>query len=255
MAQRRLPPWLKVKFPGGPHYLALKGLLRGAELHTVCEEARCPNIGECFESRTATFLLMGPVCTRRCRFCAIEGGSPLPPDPGEPERVARAVAHLGLAYAVVTSVTRDDLPDGGASFFARTIQEIRQHCPGCRIEVLIPDLQGSWEALAQVMAAGPEVLNHNLETVPRLYPQVRPQASYERSLDLLRQAKGMNPGAPLTKSGLMLGLGEDREEVLQVMDDLRAAGCDLLTLGQYLRPSPAHLPVARFYHRRGAGCV
>ncbi|MBI4216584.1 MAG: lipoyl synthase [Chloroflexi bacterium] len=244
--QRRLPPWFKVRFPGGPNYLRVKGLLDQADLHTVCQEARCPNIGQCFEEGTATFLILGDVCTRDCRFCAVAPGRPAPPDPQEPERVARTVAQLGLRYAVVTSVTRDDLPDGGAGHYAQTIAKVRERSPDCRLEVLIPDFKGNEAALATVVAASPEVLNHNVETVPRLYPKVRPQAVYTRSLALLRRAKELSPGL-VTKSGLMVGLGERMTEMAQVMVDLRRAGCDLLTIGQYLAPSASHLPVARFY--------
>jgi lipoyl synthase len=243
---RRLPAWLKVRAPGSEGYLRVKGLLRRASLHTVCEEAACPNIGECFDSGTATFLILGDVCTRACRFCAITSGRPGPVDAEEPRRVAETVALLGLRHAVVTSVTRDDLPDGGASVFAATIQEIRRLSPATAIEVLIPDLRGDWQALALVTEAAPDILNHNIETASRLYRSVRPQAVYARSLDLLRQAKTQRPEM-LTKSGMMLGLGEEASEVWQAMRDLHEAGCDILTLGQYLQPSRKHLPVARFY--------
>lgn len=239
------PPWIRVRLAQGPNYNEVKGLLAGLGLHTVCQEARCPNMGECFESRTATFLILGPVCTRNCRFCAIEGGQPGLVDPQEPERVAEAVRTLGLRFAVITSVTRDDLPDGGASQFAETIRAIRRASPGCGIEVLVPDFQGSAEALDAVLEAGPDILNHNVETVPRLYPLVRPQAHYGRSLELIRRAK--ESGGCLTKSGLMLGVGETWDEVVQVMAGLRQAGCDLLTIGQYLRPSQQHLPIVRYY--------
>jgi lipoic acid synthetase len=242
----RLPRWLKVRAPGGPGYLRVRGLLRRAGLHTVCEEAACPNIGECFEAGTATFLILGDICTRACRFCAIAGGRPLPVDPGEPLRVAETVRLLGLRHVVVTSVTRDDLPDGGAGVFAETIAAIRRLSPTTGIEVLIPDLQGNWSALDAIMAAEPDILNHNLETVPRLYRSVRPQAAYERSLELLQRAKANAPQRA-TKSGLMVGLGEEPEELRTAMADLRSVGCDILTLGQYLRPSARHLPVARFY--------
>jgi lipoic acid synthetase len=224
----------------------VKGLLRRAGLHTVCEEAACPNIGECFEAGTATFLILGDVCTRACRYCAITSGRPDPVDAEEPRRVAEAVALLGLRHAVVTSVTRDDLPDGGATGFAATIREVHRLSPSTAVEVLIPDLRGDWQALAAITEAGPDILNHNVEIVPRLYRSVRPQAVYLRSLDLLRQAKTLRPGMS-TKSGIMLGLGEEPAEVREVMSDLRGAGCDILTLGQYLRPSPRHLPVTRFY--------
>jgi len=243
---RRLPPWLKVRAPGGEGYLRVKGLLRRATLHTVCEEAACPNIGECFEAGTATFLILGDICTRACRFCAIASGRPGPVDAEEPRRVAETVGLLGLRHAVVTSVTRDDLPDGGASIFAATIREVRRLSPSTAIEVLIPDLRGDWQALAVITDAGPDILNHNIETVPRLYRSVRPQAVYARSLDLLRRAKALRPDM-LTKSGIMVGLGEQPAEIRVAMSDLREAGCDILTLGQYLRPSLRHLPVARFY--------
>jgi len=241
---KRLPGWLKVRNPGGADYLRLKGLLRRAGLHTVCEEARCPNIGECFEAGTATFLILGDVCTRACRFCAVASGRPRGLDRGEPLRVAQTVRTLGLRHAVVTSVTRDDLPDGGATVFADTVRAIRRLSPHTGIEVLIPDLQGNWTALGSITAARPDILNHNLETVPRLYPAVRPKALYDRSLALLERAKASQV---LTKSGLMVGLGEERRELREVMADLRSAGCDIVTIGQYLRPSAKHLPVARFY--------
>ncbi len=245
--QARKPPWLRVPFPGGPRYLRLKGVLRGAGLHTVCEEARCPNIGECFEAGTATFMILGDVCTRACGFCAVRSGRPAGLDAEEPSRVAEAVGRLGLKHAVITSVTRDDLPDGGASVFADTIRAIRRRSPATSVEVLIPDFGGAPQALATVMATRPHILNHNLETVPRLYPRVRPQAVYRRSLELLGRAKTLDRGV-LTKSGLMVGLGESREELLEVMADLAAVGCDILTVGQYLQPTPRHLPVARYYH-------
>ena len=241
-----MPAWLKVRAPGGEGYLRVKGLLRRAGLHTVCEEAACPNIGECFEAGTATFLILGDVCTRACRFCAIASGRPEAVDPQEPLRVAETVALLGLRHAVVTSVTRDDLPDGGADIFAETVREVHRLSPPTAVEVLIPDLRGDWQALAAIAEAGPDILNHNVETVPRLYRSVRPQAVYLRSLDLLRQAKTLRPGMS-TKSGIMLGLGEEPAEIRKAMSDLRGAGCDILTLGQYLRPSPRHLPVTRFY--------
>jgi lipoic acid synthetase len=243
---QRLPPWLKVRAPGGEGYLRVRALLRRAALHTVCEEAACPNIGECFQAGTATFLILGDICTRACRFCAIATGRPQPVDAEEPRRVAETVALLGLRHAVITSVTRDDLPDGGAGAFAATIREVRRLSPSTSVEVLIPDLCGDWTALAMIAGAGPDILNHNVETVPRLYRSVRPQAVYARSLDLLRRAKSLEPEM-LTKSGVMVGLGEEPAEIRQVMADLRDAGCDILTLGQYLRPSVKHLPVALFY--------
>ena len=242
------PPWLRVKFFGGSNYQELKRIMRTLDLHTVCESARCPNMGECWEHRTATFMILGNICTRACGFCAVPSGRPLgPPDADEPRRVAEAVEKMGLRYAVVTSVNRDDQPDGGASIFARTIQQIRRRVPGCKVEVLIPDFRGVWSALDTVVAARPDVLNHNTETVPRLYRRVRKGAVYERSLELLRRAKALAPAMP-TKTGLMLGLGEAREEVLAAMEDLVAQGTEILTLGQYLQPTREHLPVVRFVH-------
>ncbi|MDI6858214.1 MAG: lipoyl synthase [Dehalococcoidia bacterium] len=243
-APRRLPGWLKVRAPGGPNYLRLQALLRRSALHTVCEEAGCPNIGECFESGTATFLILGDVCTRACRFCGIRKGRPAALDGEEPRRVAETVRLFGLRHAVVTSVTRDDLPDGGASVFAAVIDSIREVSPGTTVEVLVPDFRGDQRALTHVLEAHPDILNHNVETVPRLYREVRPQAHYTRSLELLRRSR--ESGA-LTKSGLMVGLGESREELREVFGDLRAAGCDVLTIGQYLRPGAKQLPVVRFY--------
>ncbi|MCG2768137.1 MAG: lipoyl synthase [Anaerolineae bacterium] len=240
------PPWLRVRIRNGKEYEEIQHLLRGLNLHTVCEEAGCPNIGECFGQRTATFLILGDTCTRNCRFCAIGHGQPGPLDETEPENVAEAVERLGLKFAVITSVTRDDLPDGGAHVYATCMAAIRRRMPECGIEVLIPDFQGSKEALRTVMEAQPDVLNHNVETVPRLYLQVRPQAEYQRSLEVIRRAKEMLPDV-LTKSGLMLGLGEEREEVVAVMHDLREVGCSLLTIGQYLRPSSGHLPIQRHW--------
>ncbi len=242
------PSWLRVRFFGGPNYQDLKRIMRTLNLHTVCESARCPNIGECWEHRTATFMILGNICTRACGFCAVPSGKPIgPPDADEPRRVAEAVEKMGLRYAVVTSVNRDDQPDGGAGIFARTIEEIRRRVPSCKVEVLIPDFRGVWTALETVVAARPDVLNHNTETVPRLYRQVRRGARYERSLELLRRAKALAPEIP-TKTGLMLGLGEAREEVLATMEELAAQGTDILTLGQYLQPTRDHLPVVRFVH-------
>jgi lipoic acid synthetase len=241
----RLPPWLKVRFPAGERYGQIKGLLRSRELHTVCEEARCPNIGECFNNGTATFIILGDICTRSCGFCAVTSGRPEGLDLMEPYRLARTVDLLSLDYVVITSVNRDDLPDGGAGIFADCIRAIRGRRPDCQVEVLIPDFLGDREALATVVEAKPFVLNHNVETVPRLYRRVRPKARYERSLALLASVKEMNP-AMLSKSGMMLGLGETREEVRQVLADLRGVGCDIVTIGQYLRPSQKHLLVERF---------
>ena len=242
---RPRPSWLRAPAPAGQNYRELKELIARLGLHTVCESAACPNVGECWNHRTATFMILGNVCTRRCGFCAVEKGPPLEVDFDEPRRVAEAVAVMGLRYAVVTSVNRDDRKDGGALLFALTIRAIRERIPGCKVEVLIPDFQGSAEALRIVMDERPEVLNHNTETVPRLYRQVRLGARYDRSLELLAAAKTMSPQAP-TKSGLMLGLGETPAEVLAVMRDLRASHVDILTLGQYLSPSPKHLPVMRY---------
>lgn len=233
------PAWLRRRLPPSGLSGTVLAAIKNRALHTVCEEAHCPNQPECFGSGTATFLLLGPSCTRRCTFCAVEKSPIYPPDPKEPVRTADAVAEMALGFCVVTMVTRDDLPDGGAQHVAQTIEAIHKRCPGVGVEVLISDLGGRWAALEMVLAAAPEVLNHNLETVPRLYPQVRPQANYHRSLELLARASSNVPTS-VTKSGLMLGLGETKEEVLQVMDGLREAGCHLLTLGQYLAPSEQH---------------
>ena len=239
------PSWLRAPAPVLDNYRDLKTLITDLKLHTVCESAACPNVGECWNRRTATFMILGNVCTRRCGFCAVQKGGPLPVDYDEPRRVAEAVAIMGLNYAVVTSVNRDDRKDGGAELFALTIEAIRDRVPGCKVEVLVPDFQGSHAAMKTVMDARPDVLNHNTETVPRLYRQVRLGARYERSLDMLRYAKELRPETPV-KSGLMLGLGELEEEVLQVMRDLRAHSVDIVTIGQYLRPSPKHLPIIRY---------
>ena len=239
------PPWLKKRLASGETYQKVNTLLKESRLHTVCEEAHCPNLGDCFSEGTATFMILGDRCTRNCTFCAIRHDHPRPLDDGEPEEVSKAVKALGLKYAVITSVTRDDLPDGGAGQFAKTIQAIRAESPGTSIEVLIPDFKGSEDALATVIGSGPDVINHNLETVPRLYAEVRPQAVYKRSLQLIERIVKMD-GQILTKSGLMLGLGESREEIIGVLEDLLKAGCRVLTLGQYLSPSPGHHPVVRF---------
>jgi len=241
----RKPDWLKLKLPAGPDYELVRSLISNSTLHTVCQEARCPNQWECFAGHTAAFLIMGPRCTRNCRFCAVEHGPLRPPDPEEPFRVAEAAHALGLRYVVVTSVTRDDLPDGGAAIFAATIRAIRKKIPDVQVEVLIPDFQGRPEPLLAVAEARPDVLNHNIETVERLYPPVRPGAEYKRSTQLLRRAKGFNASLAI-KSGLMLGLGELPEEIHQTLRDLLDAGCSLLTLGQYLQPSADHIPVERF---------
>jgi lipoic acid synthetase len=241
-----LPSWIRKRAPKEEILQKMKHLLRSLSLNTVCEEAKCPNIGECFAKKTATFMILGSRCTRNCRFCAVDKGDPLPLDLSEPENVSRAVSRLSLRYVVITSVTRDDLPDGGASQFARTIKEIRRiNKDGIRIEILIPDFKGSLFSLKAVIEARPDVLNHNLETVPRLYVTVRPKADYSRSLELLRRSKEMNSRI-YTKSGLMVGLGEEFGEVVEVMKDLREVGCDILTIGQYLRPSPEHLEVKEF---------
>ena len=240
---RERPDWLKVKLPSGENYARLRGLIDGHRLHTVCEEARCPNMGECWNAGTATFMILGDVCTRSCGFCAVTTGRPASLDTDEPYRVAEAIRLMDVRHAVITSVNRDELPDGGAAIFAETIRQARRVNPAVRIEVLVPDFRGVRWALQLVIDERPDILNHNTETVPRLYPRVRPQAKYPRSLELIR--RGHDEGM-VTKSGLMLGLGERPEEVLAVMRDLRENGCDILTLGQYLRPSNDHLPVERY---------
>jgi lipoic acid synthetase len=239
------PPWLRKRFDWNSSTKEVNNLLRGLALHTVCQEAHCPNQLECFGNHTATFMILGDRCTRNCSFCAVAYGSQEPPDPDEAKRVAEAVSHLGLKYVVLTSVTRDDLPDGGAAHFANTIKAIREIGDEISVEVLIPDFQGSIQALAAVLAASPAVVNHNLETVPRLYPAVRPQADYERSLQLLAEVKRLAPDT-VSKSGFMVGLGEKGEEVSTLMQDLRKVGCDLVTIGQYLRPSKGHHPVVAY---------
>jgi lipoic acid synthetase len=241
------PAWLKVRAPGSANYLRLKELMRERRLHTVCEEARCPNIGECWHHGTATFMILGDVCTRACAYCAVAHGKPDALDLAEPGRVADAIEAMGLRHAVITSVDRDDLPDGGASLFADTIRQTRARVPGCRIEVLIPDFQGVERALLTVLDAGPDVLNHNIETVPRLYRMARSGGRYPRSLELLDRARRYRPAIP-TKTGLMVGLGEETDEIVSVFDDLREAGVSILTVGQYLRPTPAHAPMVRYYH-------
>jgi lipoic acid synthetase len=240
------PEWLKVRAPGSPGYLHLKGLMRDLKLHTVCEEAHCPNIGECWHHGTATFMILGDVCTRACGYCNVVHGTPGVLDPHEPENLARAVESMALAYVVVTSVDRDDLPDYGAGAFASTIRAIKTRRPECRVEVLIPDFQGREEPLRVVLAARPDILNHNTETVPRLYRIARPGGRYARALELLERARGWAPDIP-TKTGLMVGLGESMDEVVDVLRDLRKVDCQILTIGQYLRPSIAHLPMARYY--------
>ena len=241
------PDWLKVRAPGSPRYASLKSLMRDLNLHTVCEEAQCPNIGECWNHGTATFMILGDVCTRACSYCAVSHGRPGAVDSGEPARVADAIRTLGLDYVVITSVDRDDLSDGGAAIFAETIRETRARLPGCRIEVLIPDFQGNEAALRAVLDAAPDVLNHNTETVPRLYRMARSGGRYARTLALLDRSRRYAPGIP-TKTGVMVGLGEEREELLATFTDLRTAGCGILTIGQYLRPSAAHAAMVRYYH-------
>jgi lipoic acid synthetase len=243
--RERKPPWIRAQFPSGERYSEIVQLLRDETLNTVCQEARCPNIGECFNRGTATFMILGDTCTRACGFCAVTSGRPAAIDWTEPARLAEAVERLELSYVVITSVNRDDAPDGGAQIFASCIELIRQRRPDTAIEVLIPDFVGNWDALETVLSAGPTVLNHNVETVTRLYPRVRFQARYKRSLDLLRRASEWRPRIP-TKTGFMLGLGEERHEVSQLLRDLREADVDLLTVGQYLRPSAKHLPVERY---------
>ncbi|MCU0540309.1 MAG: lipoyl synthase [Desulfobacterales bacterium] len=244
-APGRKPVWLKRRLPTGEAFHQVQALIDSGRLHTVCQEAKCPNIWECFSHRTATFLIMGERCTRNCGFCAVAAGPPGPLDPDEPARVAAAADRMGLGYIVVTSVTRDDLADGGAAHFAAVIEALRRRIPAAEIEVLIPDFQGDAAALSTVLSARPSVLNHNVETVPRLYPRVRPRADYRRSLELLRRAAMTAPGIPV-KSGLMLGLGEEPGEIRQTLRELHRTGCRILTLGQYLRPSPQHLPVERY---------
>jgi lipoic acid synthetase len=249
MSERRHPDWIKVRAPTSPEYFRTKALLAELRLHTVCQEACCPNIGECFSHRTATFMLMGDVCTRNCPYCAVAHGKVRPLDPDEPRRIAEAVARLGLDHVVVTSVDRDDLRDGGASHFAQTADAIKRLRPAARVEVLVPDFKGSYPAIETVVGAPVAIFNHNIETVPSLYRKARPGGNYQRSLDVLAHARNFGQAGGrrlLTKAGIMLGLGEERAEVESVLRDLRAVGCDILTLGQYLRPSLDHLPVERY---------
>ena len=243
---RRHPDWLKVKLGSGPNFSSVKTLLRGAKLHTICEEAKCPNIAECFGRGTAVFLILGNVCTRNCRYCNVGHGRPLPPDEDEPVHVAQSVKQLGLHYVVITSVTRDDLPDGGAAMFSATIQEIRALVPECKIEVLIPDFQGVEQPLQTVLAAEPHVANHNIEVVASLFPTIRPQGEYQRSLTLLKSIKEKSSEVR-SKSGFMVGLGETDDEIQQTMEDLYDARVDFLTIGQYLQPSKRHAPIERYY--------
>ena len=246
VVERRLPRWLKVRMPGSPNYLDLREKLRTSELHTVCEEAHCPNIGECWERGTATFMVLGEVCTRACSYCAVATGIPQGVDLQEPVRLAEAVESLGLKYAVITSVDRDDLPDGGAFIFAQCIAQVRKRLPACKVEVLIPDFAGNWDALEKVMDARPDTLNHNIETVRRIFRRVRHKGNYDISLELLSRANALAVDG-VTKSGMMVGLGETWDEIIQTMRDLRSVDCDLLTIGQYLRPSQKHVPLARWY--------
>ncbi|GIW06662.1 MAG: lipoyl synthase [Dehalococcoidia bacterium] len=243
----RRPEWLKVRIGAGENFSELKQLMRGLDLHTVCEEAHCPNIGECWGYRTATFMILGRVCTRACGYCAVETGMPQGLDRFEPQRVALAVKKMGLRHAVITSVQRDDLPDGGAEMFAATVRRVRALNPGCTVELLIPDFKGSEAALATVLEELPDILNHNIETVPRLFKRVRPGGRYARSIELLRRSKQIAPSVP-TKSGLMVGLGETIDEVHETLRDLREAGVEIVTIGQYLQPSKQHLPIDRYVH-------
>ncbi|HEY8104500.1 MAG TPA: lipoyl synthase [Gemmatimonadales bacterium] len=246
LSPARKPGWLKVRAPGGPTYATLKGLMRELGLHTVCEEARCPNIGECWEHKAATFMILGDVCTRNCTYCAVAHGTPRAYDPAEPVRLAEAVERMGLRHVVITSVDRDDLPNGGAEAFAACIREIRTRLPDSSVEVLIPDFKGSETALRIVMEAEPDILNHNLETAERLYRLARPGGRYDRAIELLARARRMAPDA-LTKSGIILGLGEEWDEIIRCLQDLRRSDVNIVTLGQYLRPSDGHLPIARYY--------
>ena len=243
----KLPPWLKVSMPGSPRYLELRQLMRGHQLNTVCEEAHCPNIGECWGRGTATFMILGDICTRRCHYCAVTTGRPQGVDLMEPGRLAETVKKMGLRYCVITSVNRDDLADGGAFIFAACIHRVKKEMPDCKVEVLIPDFAGSRDALARVIDARPDVLNHNIESTKRVFPRVRPRGDYLRSLELLAQAKELDPEA-VTKSGIIVGMGETVAEVVETMGDLREVDCDLLTIGQYLRPSLKHIAIDRFYH-------
>lgn len=241
----RLPPWFKVRLQQGPDYQEIRQVVDRLGLHTICEEARCPNIWECWNNRTATFLILGDICTRRCHYCSVTTGKPVAVDRDEPFRVAQAVQAMRLRHAVITSVNRDELDDGGATIFAETIRQVRQLNPTCAVEVLIPDFEGDRAALRTVAGARPEILNHNIETVERLFPSIRPQGKYRRSIDLLDRAKRLGMK---TKSGLIVGMGETEDEIREVMRDLRSVGCDILTIGQYLQPTRQHLPVSRFYH-------
>ncbi len=244
--ERRLPTWLKVKMPSGPNYSKLQTLIKTQGLHTVCEEARCPNIGECWEKETATFMILGDICTRACTYCAVTTGRPTNLDLEEPKRLANTVKILGLKYAVITSVNRDDLTDGGAFIFAQCIRQIKKRVPTCKVEVLTPDFQGDWKALKIVTDANPETFNHNIETVKRIFPRVRAKGNYQLSLRLLDRVKNFMPDG-VTKSGMMVGLGETKTEIIETMEDLLQHRCDLLTIGQYLRPSQKHAPISKWY--------
>lgn len=244
MSGARRPKWLKVRLAGGKEFRTVRGLVVNSQLNTVCRSARCPNIGECWSRSTATFMILGEVCTRNCRFCAVEGGKPLPPDPREPDRVSAAVKKLSLKHAVITSVTRDDLMDGGAGYFVQVIRKIKKPLPGCRVEVLIPDFKGDDAALQKVFDAHPDILNHNLEVVPRLYPMARPRASFQRSLEILKSAK-LN--GLVSKTGIMIGLGEHKHEIVELFHKLAEMRLDILTIGQYLQPTSRSLPVEKFY--------
>jgi lipoyl synthase len=246
--RERKPPWFKVPPPGGRRYVELSKLIRDENLHTVCQEAACPNVGECWERGTATFMILGDTCTRRCGFCNVKTGKPTWNDPLEPARVARTIARMGLRHAVITSVDRDDLPDKGARIWAAVIRQVRRQAPGCKIECLTPDFQGQEMPLATVLAERPDVFNHNVEVVPRLYPVARRGSTWQRSLRVLRNAKSLGAGEVVTKSGLMVGLGETHDEMVAAFEDLREAGVQVLTVGQYLRPSERHLPVVRYWH-------
>jgi lipoic acid synthetase len=246
VVERRLPSWLKVKAPGGPNYLDLRNRFRDNGLHTVCEEAHCPNIGDCWDRRTATFMILGDICTRACTYCAVKTGMPVTLDLEEPVRLAETVERMDLKYAVITSVNRDELADGGAFIFAQCILQIRKRLPNCKIEVLIPDFCGNWDALSKIVDAAPDTLNHNIETVSRVFPRVRPKGDYDQSLELLSRARELAPHS-VTKSGMMVGLGETWNEIIETMRDLRSVDCDLLTIGQYLRPSEKHVPLSRWY--------
>jgi lipoic acid synthetase len=246
VVERRLPSWLKVKAPGGPNYLDLRNRFRDNGLHTVCEEAHCPNIGDCWDRRTATFMILGDICTRACTYCAVKTGMPVTLDLEEPVRLAETVERMDLKYAVITSVNRDELADGGAFIFAQCILQIRKRLPNCKIEVLIPDFCGNWDALSKIVDAAPDTLNHNIETVRRVFPRVRPKGDYDQSLELLSRARELAPHS-VTKSGMMVGLGETWNESIETMRDLRSVDCDLLTIGQYLRPSEKHVPLSRWY--------